>query len=513
MDSSRTSNSLKNMAFGVGSQILSILMGFFTRWMFIALLGKEYLGVSGLFTNVLSLLSLANLGFDTAIIYSLYKPLADGDVVSVKGYMHVYKRVYRVVGATVFVLGCILMPFLPHLIKGTVTIPENIYIIYLLFLFQSASSYFFSYKQSLLTASQQNRVISLYHSIFMVLRNIGEMAVLFFFHAYIPTLICIIVFQLAENAWIARVTDKRFPFLTDSSAGEISVDQKQALKENVKSLFLYKISGTIISSTDNILISKFQGLASVGLYSNYVYIVDVIRTFLSYIFYSMTASIGNYNATESKDANEKMFYNLFFASFWLYGFTGICLGVLLNPFISLWIGEDYLLPSWTVFIIIVNYYTAGVQYASTTYREVTGLFKVGKYRPLIAALINLVVSIILAYPLGISGILLGTIISRVCVYFWFDPYIIHKKLFNRKLKYYFVTYMLYALISLGVGAICLIICNSIPSFHQWIAFLVKTLICAVLPNLSFFILFKKRVEFQAILGYMKIIGRKIAHKS
>lgn len=501
------------MAFGVGSQILSILMGFFTRWMFIALLGKEYLGVSGLFTNVLSLLSLANLGFDTAIIYSLYKPLADGDVVSVKGYMHVYKRVYRVVGAIVFVLGCILMPFLPHLIKGIVTIPENIYIIYLLFLFQSASSYFFSYKQSLLTASQQNRVISLYHSIFMVLRNIGEMAVLFFFHAYIPTLICIIVFQLAENAWIARVTDKRFPFLTDSSAGEISVDQKQALKENVKSLFLYKISGTIISSTDNILISKFQGLASVGLYSNYVYIVDVIRTFLSYIFYSMTASIGNYNATESKDANEKMFYNLLFASFWLYGFTGICLGVLLNPFISLWIGEDYLLPSWTVFIIIVNYYTAGVQYASTTYREVTGLFKVGKYRPLIAALINLVVSIILAYPLGISGILLGTIISRVCVYFWFDPYIIHKKLFNRKLKYYFVTYLLYALISLGVGAICLIICNSIPAFHQWIAFLVKTLICAVLPNLSFFILFKKRVEFQAILGYMKIIGRKIAHKS
>lgn len=513
MDTSRTSNSLKNMAFGVGSQILSILMGFFTRWMFIALLGKEYLGVSGLFTNVLSLLSLANLGFDTAIIYSLYKPLADGDMVSVKGYMHVYKRVYRGVGTTVFVLGCILMPFLPHLIKGTVTIPENIYIIYLLFLFQSASSYFFSYKQSLLTASQQNRVISLYHSVFMVLRNIGEMVVLVFFHAYIPTLICIIAFQLAENAWIARVTDKKFPFLTDSSAGEISFEQKQSLKENVKSLFLYKISGTIISSTDNILISKFQGLESVGMYSNYVYIVDVIRTFLSYIFYSMTASIGNYNATESKEANEKMFYNLFFASFWLYSFTSICLGVLLNPFISLWIGKDYLLPSWTVFIIIVNYYTAGVQYASTTYREVTGLFKVGKYRPLIAAMINLVASIILAYPLGISGILLGTIISRLCVYFWYDPYIIHKKLFKRKLKHYFATYLLYLLVSLGVGAICLIICDSVPMFNQWIVFLAKILICAVFPNISFFILFKKRAEFQVILGYMKIIVRKIAHKS
>lgn len=513
MDTSRTSNSLKNMAFGVGSQMLSILMGFFTRWMFIALLGKEYLGVSGLFTNVLSLLSLANLGFDTAIIYSLYKPLAEGDMAAVKGYMRVYKRVYRAVGATVFVLGCILMPFLPHLIKGTVTIPESIYVIYFLFLTQSASSYLFSYKQSLLTASQQNRINSLYHSIFMVLRNLGEMVVLFFFHAYIPTLICIIAFQLAENAWIARVTDKKFPFLTDSSVGEISFEQKQALKENVRSLFLYKISGTIISSTDNILISKFQGLASVGLYSNYVYIVDVIRTFLSYIFYSMTASIGNYNATESKEANEKMFYNLFFASFWLYGFTGICLGVLLNPFIALWIGADYLLPNWTAFIIIVNYYTAGVQYASTTYREVTGLFKVGKYRPLIAAIINLAVSIILAYPLGISGILLGTIISRLCVYFWYDPYILHKTLFRRKLKHYFATYIRYGMSTLGAGGLCLAISNNIPVQNQGLAFLADIILCAVLPNTLFLLLFGRREEFRIIIGYIKTISLKIAHKS
>lgn len=339
------------------------------------------------------------------------------------------------------------------------------------------------------------------------------MVVLFFFHAYIPTLICIIALQLAENAWIARVTDKKFPFLTDSSVGEISFEQKQALKENVRSLFLYKISGTIISSTDNILISKFQGLASVGLYSNYVYIVDVIRTFLSYIFYSMTASIGNYNATESREANEKMFYNLFFASFWLYGFTGICLGVLLNPFIALWIGADYLLPNWTVFIIIVNYYTAGVQYASTTYREVTGLFKVGKYRPLIAAIINLAVSIILAYPLGISGILLGTIISRLCVYFWYDPYILHKTLFRRKLKHYFATYIRYGMSTLGAGGLCLAISNNIPVQNQGLAFLADIILCAVLPNTLFLLLFGRREEFRIIIGYIKTISLKIAHKS
>lgn len=505
MDTSRTSNSLKNMAFGIGSQMLSILMGFFTRWMFIALLGKEYLGVSGLFTNVLSLLSLANLGFDTAIIYSLYKPLAEGDMVAVKGYMRVYKRVYSIIGVTVFVLGCILMPFLPYLINGEVTIPENINIIYILFLLQSASSYFFSYKQSLLTASQQNRINSLYHSIFMVLRNLGEMVVLFFFHAYIPTLICIIAFQLAENAWIAGVTDKKFPFLTDSSVGKISPEQKNALKENVKSLFLYKISGTIISSTDNILISKFQGLASVGLYSNYAYIVDVIRTFLSYIFYSMTASVGNYNATENKEANEKMYYDLFFASFWLYGFTGICLAVLINPFISIWIGDDYLLPNWTVFIIIANYYTAGVQYASTTYREVAGLFKVGKYRPLVAAGINLLVSIALAPTLGISGILLGTIISRLCVYFWYDPYIIHKTLFMRKVSNYFMTYLLYALVVLSAGSFCWVICNGIDAQNLLLGFIMKMGVCAVCPNAIFWVTFRRRAEFKTILRYAKAI--------
>ena len=227
----------------------------------------------------------------------------------------------------------------------------------------------------------------------------------------------------------------------------------------------------------------------------------------------MTASIGNYNATESKEANEKMFYNLFFASFWLYGFTGICLGVLLNPFIALWIGADYLLPNWTVFIIIVNYYTAGVQYASTTYREVTGLFKVGKYRPLIAAIINLAVSIILAYPLGISGILLGTIISRLCVYFWYDPYIIHKTLFRRKLKHYFATYILYGMSTLGAGVLCLAISNNIPIQNRGLAFLADIILCAVLPNALFLFLFRRREEFRIIIRYIKTISLKIAHRS
>ena len=506
MDNSRTSNSLKNMVFGLGGQVASLLLGFVTRWVFIATLGKEYLGVSGLFSNVLSMLSLANLGFGSAIIYSLYRPLAQNDHASVKGYMEIYRKVYAVMGVVVLLLGLALLPALPYLIEGEVTIGEDLRLLYVLFLLQSAVSYFFAYKQSLLTASQQNRVISIYHTVFMVLRNVLETMLLLAFRAYIPALVSMIVCQIAENIWLARVTDKKFPYLRDKSVEAVLTgEQKQALTKSVKAMFLYKISGTVINSTDSILISAFQGVVSVGLYSNYAYIVDVVRTFLSYIFNSMTASVGNYSVSESKERNVSLYYQLFFASFWIYGFTGICLGVLLNPFITLWIGNEYTLPGWTVFVIVVNYYTACVQYASTTYREVTGMFQVGKYRPIIAAVLNLLFSVVLGKPLGIAGVLLGTILSRAAVYFWYDPYIIHKRVLEAPVQHYFKWYAVYGASSLFAGIITFFACRILPIGHQIVHFSLSMTVCVIVPNGIFWLLFHKTQAYNGLKGYVQMI--------
>ena len=493
--------------------MVSLLLGFVTRWVFIVTLGKEYLGVSGLFSNVLGLLSLANLGFGSAIIYSLYKPLAQDDRASVKGYMELYRKVYAVVGIVVLVLGLALLPFLPHLVNGEVTIREDLQLIYVLFLLQSSVSYFFAHKQSLLTASQQSRVISIYHTLFLVLRNVVEAALLLCFRAYIPVLVSMIVCQTAENIWLARITDKMFPYLRDDSVvPQLTKEQKLALTNSVKAMFLYKISGTVISSTDNILISRFQGIVSVGLYSNYAYIVDVIRTFLGYIFNSITASVGNYNVSESREQNTTLYYRLFFASFWIYGFTGICLGVLLNPFIALWIGQDFLLPGWTVFIIIVNYYTGGMQYACTTYREVTGMFQVGKYRPIVAAVLNLVFSILLAKPLGIAGILLGTILSRLAVYFWYDPYIVHKRVFCCGLHRYFGKYALYAAAALAAGALTLLACRALPVAQPIGNFVLSMVLCTVIPNGLFWLLFHRTEEYRGLQEYARAIGKRVIKK-
>lgn len=513
MDNSRISNSLKNMVFGLGGQVASLLLGFVTRWVFIATLGKEYLGVSGLFGNVLGLLSLANLGFGSAIIYSLYKPLAQGDHASVKGYMEIYRKFYVLVGAVVLLLGLCLLPALPYFIKDEVSIREDLRLLYVLFLLQSSVSYFFSYKQSLLTANQQNRVISIYHTVFMVLRNVLEIVLLLAFHAYIPALVSMIVCQITENIWLARVTDKKFPYLRDNSVEAVLTGkQKQELTRSVKAMFLYKISGTVINSTDNILISAFQGVVSVGLYSNYAYIVDVVRTFLSYIFNSMTASVGNYSVSESKERNVLLYYQLFFASFWIYGFTGICLGVLLNPFITLWIGAGYVLPEWTVFVIVVNYYTAGVQYASTTYREVTGMFQVGKYRPIIAAALNLFFSVVLGKPFGIAGVLMGTVLSRAAVYFWYDPYIIHKRVLEFSVRHYFKLYIVYGVSVLLSGGITLSICRILPVEQQIIRFALSMVVCVVVPNGIFWALFHRTRAYNGLKGYVLTIGDKFCAK-
>lgn len=517
MEKSRTSNSLKNMVFGIGGEIVSIILGFVTRTVFIWLLSKEYLGVSGLFTNVLSILSLANLGFDTAIVYSLYKPLAEGDMVSVKGYMKLFRKVYAAVGVIVFALGMSLMPFLPSLIKGKeVNIPENLYLIYFLFLLQSSVSYFFSYKRSLLIASQQTRVISIQHTIFMVIRNVAETVMLLVFRAYIPALIAIIACQIGEDIRIAYVTDKIFPMLRDKELrGELTPEQKAALKGNVGALLLYKISGTVITSTDNILITKLVGLIEAGLYSNYTYIVGVIRTVLDYVFNSMKASVGNYNVTQSKEENERLYYLIFFTCFWLNGFCSVCLAVLLNPFITLWRGADYTLNSWTVLAVVANFYTAGMQFASTTYREVTGTFRVGKYRPLFAAVLNLGVSIVLALPpfsLGVTGILLGTIISRLCVYFWLDPWIIHKRVFEKNVGIYFLKYLLYAVVVFAAGAACIALRDLLPIGQPVLHFIVTMVICLILPNLIFLVLFFRTKEFAKLAEYAKRILGKLLRR-
>lgn len=505
----RIKNSIKNMTFGIASQILSVMMAFFTRTVFIYVLGAKYLGIEGLFTNILSILSLTNLGMESAIIFSLYKPLKEKNEVEIKGYMKIYEKVYRIVGVVILFIGIAIIPFLPTIINDTINIKESITVVYIMFLLNTSISYIYIYKQSILIANQQNYLISKIHAYFIIISNLVQICTLIFFKSYIPVLGMQLICRILENIIISKIADKKFPFLKDNSIeANLSIGKKKQLFKDVYSMLLYKISGVVINSTDNIIISYFVGIIYVGIYSNYLLVISTVRTLISYIFSSIKASVGNLIASSEDKKKEFMFNEILFVSFWVYGFCSISFYILFDDFIKIWIGDKFLLDSFTLLIIVINFYTGGMQEASTIYRDATGLFGTGKYRPVIAAILNLIISIILAPSLGIAGILLGTIASRLAVYFWFDPYVVYKYIFFKNYKIYFLNYIKYTLIVLFSGYITGLISGLTNELPLYISFIIKIIICIFIPNFIFVLIYMNSKYFKYIKDIIILISKK-----
>jgi O-antigen/teichoic acid export membrane protein len=506
----RIQNSLKNMAYGVFGQLISAVLGFVVRTAFIYTLGIEYVGVEGLFSSILIMLSLANLGFDTAMIYSLYKPLADNDVKKIQALMNLFQKAYRIIGLVVLIIGLSLIPFLPFLINGETTI-KHINWIYLLFLVNSVSSYYFIYKQTIVIADQRNHILSKIHSVFTIISNTLQIVVLVSLSNYMIVLASQIAFRIIENVYVSLKTNKLYPYLKETNSEKLSLEERKAFFGNLYALMLYKLSGIVIHGKDNILIAKFVGVVAVGVYSNYLLIISTLNTFLSYLFYSITASVGNLHVKESAEKKYFVFRILNFSNFWVYGFCSVCLWCLINPLISFWIGDRYVLDKLILLAILANFYTAGMQNASTTFRDTTGLFKKGKYRPVIAAFINIAVSIALAPSLGIAGVLMGTVLSRLCTYFWYDPHVIFKFVFEKPVKTYFLKYFLFLLLVTAAAGVTEILGNLLNL--QGISDLfVRLGICLIVPNVLFFAIFRKTEEYTYLWGIVSSFINKARTK-
>ncbi|MGE6376912.1 lipopolysaccharide biosynthesis protein [Peribacillus muralis] len=491
----RIQNSIKNIFFGLTGQFISVFMGFAVRTALIYTLGIEYTGIDGLFTSILIMLSLANLGFDTAIIYSLYKPLASNDIQKIKAFMNLYQKAYRIIGLIVFLLGMILYPFIPNLIHDEQAV-NHLNVIYLLFLVNSVSSYYFVYKQAIIIADQKSYIISKIHNHFIIISNIIQILILLISKNYILLLSFQVFIRIIENVYIVRKVHTLYPFIKEKNDVQLNRKEKKAFYKNLYALFLYKVSGVVINGTDNIIIAKYVGIVQVGIYSNYLLIISTLSTFISHIFYSLNSSVGNLVVTEEIEKKYFLFRVIHFANFWIYGLCTVLIWNLINPFIIIWLGEEYIFNKLILFSILLNFLTTGMQNASTTYRETTGLFKKGKYRPIIAALINIIVSVILVQFIGISGVFIGTVISRLCTYFWYDPLIIYKYIFKRSVRGYFMKYVIYLMLIF----ISISMTEAIYSgLHSSINIVFGTIISLFIPNLLFYIVFRKSEEFIYIL--------------
>lgn len=495
MNQSRTKNSIKNINYSFVSYFIILLMQFVNRTVFIQFLSSTYLGLNGLFSNVLSFLALTELGIGTAINYALYKPIADEDTELVKSVMRLYRTLYRIIGCTVLVIGSALTPFLPFLIQDMPQDIPNIYLYYVLFVLDSGVSYFYTYKRSLIICSQREYISTTATTISRIVLCITQVLVLAVTRSFAAYLVVAVVVTLGENVLISIAADRLFPYLKEKTVSPLPEEVSADIKKNVFAMMFHKIGGVVVFSTDNLIISKYAGLVAVGLYSNYTLVIDSLNRLMTKMFAAMTASVGNLVLADDKKYVEQVLYRILFMNFWLRGFCAVALFCLFQPFILLWIGEEYLLSFFTVLVISVNFYIGGMRSTVNIFKEASGIFWYDRYKPLVESVLNIVLSICLVMRFGVAGVLLGTIGSTVLVPFWVEAYVLFKHYFGKGIGRYMARQLIYGAVTCLAGAGCFFLCECI-SGNGVLSFIIRAGICVLVPNVIFAIVFCRSVEFQ-----------------
>lgn len=508
---SRTDNSLKNLKTAVLFKLAAIVVNFIARKIFVVVLTKEYLGLDGTFANILTMLSLAELGVGTAITYSMYKPLAEGDRELILSLITLYRKFYTVIGITVGVLGAALTPFLQYIIRDIPDIP-HIRLIYLMFVLDSSISYFLVYKQSLISADQKQHIVTSYQYKTSMAVTAAQCAALLLTGDYVLYLALKLCATFVCNALLARKADQLYPYLKQKTVQPLPAPVRQDISKNIRAMIAHKLGSVVVFGTDNVLIAYFVGAVSVGLYSNYLLITQSLKSAYSMIFRAMTASIGNLCAAEDTAHAQEVFWRVDLLTRWIYGFSAVCLVVLFNPFISLWLGADYLFSMPIVLLIVLSFYVTGMRQSVLTFREAMGLYWYDRHKPLFESAINLAVSILLAKPFGIVGIFIGTVVSTLSTCTWVEPYILFRHGFGAPVGKYFARYALNTLLTAFAGAATWCICALLPQ-TGFGSFIIKVLLCCVIPNLFFLFVYGKTSEFRYFLTLGKSVLGKRMHKS
>lgn len=492
----RTTKTLINAGASLINQVISLIIKFSSRYVFIYTLGEEYLGVSALFSSMITMLSLADLGFSIALPQALYEPIAKHDENSICRIMKFYSKAYMFIAFGVIGIGVALLPFLQVIIGNKdISGIEHINTIYMLFIIQSAISYLFIYKRTLFTADQKNYYVTVIETIVSIILTGIQIAVLIFLKNYILYLCSSIIAILIQNIFISFQCDRQYPYLTNTKfASRLDKAETKVLSKNIYSLFIYKAAIAVESGTDNLIMTAYCGLIITGVCSNYTLITASITSILMMVMSSATASIGNIIATESRENTYKIYSLLDFMGFWVYAVCGICLVVLINPFISIWLGSGYMIGFWTSAVLCINFYISGVQNVNSNFRNAYGLFYEGRYRPICMVLINIGASVILVKWIGITGIFIGTLLSRILTVGTFDPYIVFKYGLHQKLRKYYASHIFYHTITLVIGFVMYFI------FMKWkttnmMVWIIKAISLFLLTNAVFVLAFWKNKNF------------------
>lgn len=457
----RIQNSFRNISSSLAAQLLSNLIGFAARTVFIYTLGQTYLGMEGLFGDVLQLLSLTDLGMGTALRLSFYKPLADNNALAVAGLMRTYRKVSLLTGFAFLLLGLCFIPFLDFFVAGSQNV-ENLVLIYMLYVLKSFVGCFFSYKKAVIQADQKEYIITLYSMAFSILKNVILIILLLATHNFIAYLVAQILLIPLENYVLARKADKMYPCLKWRDVPAIEPHQKQELNKKMRAMIYHRVGDVVTTGTDNLIITKFLGLAVTGCYTAYFSIRTIVAVFISALINGLLSGVGKMVASEDTEFCENTFYRLEFISFSVRSCACICMVNLFQPFIQNWAGANYLVSVPVMLLIVAVYYLENSLMVTYSYRNAVGLFYNDRYKTLIEAAINLALSLWLVQRIGLLGVLLGTLLSQLVASAWVEPCLLYKNYFKKPVRRFFKMHAGYLLFTI-VGAVLVnLLCRWLP---------------------------------------------------
>lgn len=504
----KTKNSIRNTFSGVINRCINLLMPFVIRTIIIQKLGQEYLGLNSLFTSIIHVLNLSELGIGSALVFNMYKPIAEQNYPLLKGYLETYKKIYRFIGGVVLILGMVLMPFLTELIdmsalQGT---NINVYLLFLIYLANTVLTYlFFAYKKSLLTAFQRQDIISKVDSIVHLVMYIVQIAVLFVFRNYYLYIIMLPVFTLIDNGVTALSVRKKYSFI-ESVKEMPSVDIKP-LFQSIKYLIGHRIGGVIISSADSIFISAFLPMLTLTIYSNYFYVVSALTGFINVGYNAVLASIGNSVITKDKSELLELFYDLTYILFFIVSFCSACLLGLYQPFMQLWMGENYMFNTEVVILFCIYFYTWQIRVMGLVFKDAAGMWANDWLKPYIGMIVNIVLNFILIKMIGVGGVLIATIVVMVLIYFPWETVVLYRDLFKASCRKYVIRQLIYATITVITSTTMVLILRFI-SIGGIAGLLVKLFICAFLSATMLTLFTFRSSEFSRVLERIKTLWKR-----
>lgn len=512
---SRTDNLVRNAAAGVISQAAGILLTFISRTIFISFLGKSFLGINSLYTEILSFLSFAQLGFGSAITVALYTPIANDDEEKIVQLLALYKKAYRIIAFVILGLGMLLVPFLQYIVKGADGISLfELRLYYIFFLFDTVSSYFLAYRFSYLSAKQKNYAVTYISILVQVVTTLFQIAVIIITESYLAYLITHTVITLVSKVFQYFYLEKIEPIFKVKATSQLPIEDKQKIYRDVKALAVHQFASVAVNSTDNIIISATKGLGvlTVGLVSNYNMIITYVSAFVLTLFNGVTAGFGSLVASSTKEYYHKTFCEINFINFWIYGFCSVAFFVLIPPFIVLWIGSAYLIDTGSLLLIVISRYILGQTIIYNYARTAKGRFDKDYWISIIEAIINLIVSVVAANHLGLVGVYIGTLTSRI-FYIIFRPIASYKFLYDKSSVDYFRQLATYFLATCLAGLVTYTLTRGLLANVTVVNFALSVVITAIVPNAVFALLFVKTKVFHSVYDRVKKLIRSRFRKS